>query len=126
MDEVETAGTIVPSHAVAALVSQFNVSPKLSNSGNRARSRYVPAALDALQDTGKAAWKFVARASEDLDEIDRLVGEHQLRPVYVMPEGTQADVIHARAQDLAEGVLARGWNLTTRLQVLLYGNRRGV
>ena len=124
--EVETAGTIVPAPGVAALVSQFNVSPKLSNSGNRVRSRYVPAALDALRETGKAAWKFVATAPEDLDEIDGLVDEHQLCPVYVMPEGTQAGVVNTRAQELAEGVLARGWNLTTRLQVLLYGNRRGV
>lgn len=124
--EIETAGTIAPAPAVAGLVSRFNVSPKLSNSGNDRGMRYVPAALDALQDTGKAAWKFVATAPEDLNEIDVLVADHQLRPVFVMPEGTQADVVNTRAQELAEGILAHGWNLTTRLQVLLYGNRRGV
>lgn len=124
--EVETAGTIVPSPAVAALVSRFNVSPKLSNSGNDLGSRYVPAAIEALKETGKATWKFVATGLGDLDEIAVLAHDHQLDPVYVMPEGTQAGVVNARAQELAEGILARGWNVTTRLQVLLYGNRRGV
>jgi hypothetical protein len=43
-----------------------------------------------------------------------------------MPEGVHADVVVNRSKALVEAVLARGWNLTTRLHVLLYGNRRGV
>src|SRR5207302_6457823 len=33
--EIETAGTIAPSPAAVELVDQWNVSPKLTNSGNR-------------------------------------------------------------------------------------------
>ena len=124
--EVETAGTIAPAADVVACVAQFNVSPKLANSGNVESRRYRPAALDALQATGKAAWKFVAVSAEDLDELGELVARHGLAPVYVMPEGTTAEVIAERSRRLADAVLARGWNLTTRLHVLLYGNRRGV
>jgi 7-carboxy-7-deazaguanine synthase len=124
--EVETAGTIRPDPEFAALVGQFNVSPKLENSGNSATQRYKPMALDALQSSGKAAWKFVAQSVADLDEIGDLVDRHGLRPVYVMPEGITAEVIGRRSHDLTDAVLARGWNLTTRLQVLIYGNRRGV
>jgi hypothetical protein len=43
-----------------------------------------------------------------------------------MPEGITAKGINYTAQELAEEVLRRGWHLTTRLQILLYGNRRGV
>jgi len=124
--EIETAGTVAPDADTIALVSRFNASPKLVNSGNTVTERYRPEVLDALQRSGKAAWKFVAQTLPDLDEIGALVDRHSLAPVYVMPEGIEPDVINARAQALAEGVIARGWNLTTRLHILLYGNRRGI
>lgn len=123
--EIETAGTIVPELGVVSRVSQFNVSPKLGNSGNSLQKSYRPAVLDAFQATGKAVWKFVAEEVSDLDEIGNLVQRHSLTPVYVMPEGVHRDVIGARSQALAEPVLSRGWNLTTRLHILLYGDRRG-
>jgi 7-carboxy-7-deazaguanine synthase len=124
--EVETAATVAPLAEVAAAVAQFNVSPKLSNSGNPLQRRYRPLVLDALQASGKAAWKFVAVGPQDLVEIDELVARHRLAPIYVMPEGTTAEVVTERMRALAGDVLARGWNLTSRLHVLLYGNRRGV
>jgi organic radical activating enzyme len=124
--EIETAGTIGPDPEFTAMVRRFNVSPKLENSGNSIAQRYKPMALDALQASGKAAWKFVVQSVADLDEIGDLVERHCLGPVYVMPEGITADVIARRSHDLVDAVLARGWNLTTRLHVLLYGNRRGI
>jgi hypothetical protein len=42
-----------------------------------------------------------------------------------MPEGTSADRLLGNAQQLAEAVLARGLNLTTRLQTLIWGAERG-
>ena len=124
--EMETAGTIAPKVELLPLISRFNVSPKLANSGNCREDRYHPAAIDALQSSGKAAWKFVVEKPSDLDEIAEFVDSHRLSPIYVMPEGISPDVIASRSQDLAESVLRRGWNLTTRLHILLYGNRRGV
>jgi 7-carboxy-7-deazaguanine synthase len=124
--EIETAGTIEPSPMLTDLVDGFNVSPKLANSGNVLRARLNVHALEALQSSGKASWKFVAVEPIDLDEVAVVVEQFGLQPVYVMPEGIAADVITERARALAEPVLRRGWNLTTRLQVLLYGNRRGV
>jgi organic radical activating enzyme len=106
--EVETAGTIAPLDAITQHVSQFNVSPKLANSGNPLTKRLRPEALDRLQ------------------EVDDLVSQYHLFPIYVMPEGTSADTVLARSRELADPVLARGWNLTSRLHILLYGNRRGV
>lgn len=124
--EVETAGTIAPLEAITQDVSQFNVSPKLANSGNPLAKRFRPAAVDSLQGTGKAIWKFVVTQLSDLQEVDDLVAQHHLFPVYVMPEGTDAHTVLARSRELADPVLARGWNLTSRLHILLYGNRRGV
>jgi 7-cyano-7-deazaguanosine (preQ0) biosynthesis protein QueE len=124
--EVETAGTVSPLAEVTAAVAQLNVSPKLRSSGNPQARRLRPAALADLQATGKAAWKFVAVDAGDVDEIAELVARFGMSPVYVMPEGTSAEVVLERSRELAGPVLARGWNLTSRLHVLLYGNRRGV
>jgi len=120
--EIETSGTILPTPETVELVDRFNVSPKLANSGVSIDRRRKPDVLRTLHDTGKAVFKFVVCEPDDLDEIAEL----DVQPVYVMPEGIDADTITARMQKLAEPVLARGWNLTPRLQVLLWGDRRGV
>ena len=119
--EVETNGTIAPTIAV----DQFNVSPKLANSGIAEGRRIKPAALAALMATGKAVFKFVATSPADLDEIAAIVDAHGLAPVWVMPEGTTADAIVAGLRALADPVAARGWNLSPRLHVLAWGDQRG-
>ena len=124
--EIETAGTLAPTSEVVGLVTRFNVSPKLANSGNPLDRRYKPDVLRTFEATGKAAFKFVAVDVADLDEIATVVEECGLTEVWVMPEGTDATTVVERSRSLIEPVLARGWNLTTRLHVLLWGDRRGV
>jgi len=122
--EVETAGTVAPTLG-EGLVDQWNVSPKLANSGMPAERRIKAAALASLLATGRAVFKFVVENAGDLDEIDGLVDRFQLTPVWVMPEGTDSPTVLARLQELAEPVLARGWNLTPRLHILIWGDERG-
>lgn len=124
--EIETAGTLTPSPELLELTTRFNVSPKLANSGNDRRRRLKPDVLQALQATGRAAFKFVALDAVDLDEIGRIVEDNGLTEVWIMPEGTDAETIVTRSRALIEPVQERGWNLTTRLHVLLWGDRRGV
>jgi 7-carboxy-7-deazaguanine synthase len=123
--EIETNGTIGPGPEVAARVSAFNVSPKLANSGIAEDRRIRPAALRALAATGRAVFKFVATGPTDLDEIAALAEAHALAPIWVMPEGTDATTVAARLATLADEVVARGWNLTPRLQILAWGDQRG-
>lgn len=123
--EVETNGTIAPTAATASLVERFNVSPKLANSGVEEPNRIVPGALAALVASGKAAFKFVATGPDDLDEIASVVDAHALGPVFVMPEGTTPDAVLEGGRRLADPVAARGWSLTSRLHVLLWGDERG-
>ncbi len=122
--EVETSGTIAPLLA-PDLVDQYNVSPKLAHSGNRQSRPFRPDVLRSFQDSGRAVFKFVAQAPSDLVEVESMVDECGLDPVYVMPEGTDAVTLAARLQELAEPVLARGWILTPRLHILLWGDERG-
>lgn len=125
--EVETNGTIVPAAALADAVAGFNVSPKLASfaASGDARRRINPEALRALVDCGRAVFKFVASSTADLDEIAELQREFALRPVWVMPEGTTTERLLEMMRALAEEVVARGWHLSTRLHVLLWGDARG-
>jgi organic radical activating enzyme len=120
--EIETAGTIAPKPELVALVDQFNVSPKLANSGNALAQRLRPDVLRAFMDTGQAVFKFVVAGVDDLDEV----AGFGVGPVWIMPEGTSAAVLHERLAALADAVIERGWNLTTRLHVELWGDKRGV
>lgn len=123
--EVETNGTQAPTAAVSAIVDQFNVSPKLANSGMAESRRRRPEALAALQSTGKAAWKFVVGDDSDLDEVAALVDAHALSPVWVMPAGTTAEATLETSRRIVDEVVRRRWNLTSRLHVLLWNDERG-
>ena len=120
--EIETAGTLAPGAEVVELVDGFNVSPKLASSGNPVERRVKPDVLRAFEATGKAVFKFVVRDEAELDEV----AAFGVSPVWVMPEGTDAETLTDRMRALAPAVLARGWNLSPRLHVHLWGDRRGV
>ena len=123
--EIETNGTIVPDDPLLAVVGRWNVSPKLANSGVPIDKRIRPDALAVLRATDHAAFKFVVAHVAELDEVAEIVDAHGLEPVWIMPEGTDPTSLLERARELADPVLARGWNLTPRLHVLLWGDQRG-
>lgn len=124
--EIETNGTVAPSRGlVGALRGNFNVSPKLANSGLPWRRRIKPDVLDAFGRSGKAVFKFVVADRGDLEEIAKLEAEFGLAPIWVMPEGADAQTILTCTRLIADEVLTRGWNLTTRLHILLWGDTRG-
>ena len=85
----------------------------------------MPDALAGLMATGKAIFKFVVAEPAELDEVASIVDRFSLEPVWIMPEGTDAETVTARMRVLADPVSARGWNLTTRLHVLVWGDERG-
>lgn len=123
--EIETAGTIAWGVA-PELVDQFNVSPKLENSGNALDRRYKPDVLRAFEASGRAIFKFVVGTPDELDEVASIVEECGLTDVWIMPEGTDAATLLERQRELAPAVIDRGWNFTTRLHILVWGDRRGV
>ncbi|MFE6977047.1 7-carboxy-7-deazaguanine synthase QueE [Streptomyces sp. NPDC057682] len=123
---IETAGTIAPLAEFDALVTQFNVSPKLAHSGNQLTKRNKPKALTALRDTGKAWFKFVVTQNytTDLAEVDQIVEAVALpqQRVMVMPEGSDARSNTATAQKVVDAALERGYGLSFRTHVLLWGD----
>lgn len=124
--EIETNGTRTVAPELVPLVRRFMVSPKLAHSGDPLARRIVPAALAAFRECGGAEFKFVVQSTSDLDEVAEIVAEHQLAPVWVMPEGKDAATVLDNLAEIADAVVRRGWNLTSRLHVLAWGERRGV
>ncbi|MEV8033586.1 7-carboxy-7-deazaguanine synthase QueE [Streptomyces sp. NPDC086182] len=123
--EVETNGTLIPSEDLVAAVTAFNVSPKLAAAGGQEVRRIVPAALHGFVDSGKARFKFVVSELAEVKEITDLVERFRMDEVWVMPEGTTADTVRTGLRAIADEALARGFNLSPRLHVELWGDERG-
>lgn len=126
--EVETNGTISPIDELLTLVDQWNVSPKLENSGNLSSAREVPEAYRMFVSLSSSYFKYVIQSESDLKEVHSLVNEYRVPPerVILMPEGTDRDTILSRGRWLAELCGNHGYKLSTRLHVLLWGNTRGM
>jgi 7-cyano-7-deazaguanosine (preQ0) biosynthesis protein QueE len=123
--EVETNGTIPPGEGLLAAVIRFNVSPKLAGSGIDRSRRIRPAVLRGFAACGKAVFKFVIADDADVHELAGLEQDLDLAPIWVMPLGRDPGQVLDAGRRLAPVALAHGWNLTTRLHVLLWGDERG-
>ncbi|MBL1098346.1 7-carboxy-7-deazaguanine synthase QueE [Streptomyces sp. 205] len=123
--EIETNGTLIPSEDLVATVTAFNVSPKLVAAGGREIQRVVPAALAAFASSGKARFTFVVSELAEFKEIADLPERFAMDEIWVMPEGTSADMVRQGMRTIAEEALACGWNLSPRLHVELWEDKRG-
>ena len=125
--EIETNGTVAPHPALAPMVDQYNVSPKLKHSGNPAEIALLSERLRDWSNEPKANFKFVISAPEDLSEVLALQAQYAIPParIQLMPEGTTSAVIRARSDWLAPLALAHGLGFSDRLHIHLYGDTRG-
>jgi 7-carboxy-7-deazaguanine synthase len=125
--EFETNGTIAPG-GLAPLVDQWNVSPKLCNSGNEGLQRLPEDSLRDFAARENAFFKFVVDGPEDLPEVEELRERFEIPAsrVVLMPQGTTAPELNARSPWLAEACTERGYRFSSRLHILIWGDKRGV
>ncbi|MFN3864800.1 MAG: 7-carboxy-7-deazaguanine synthase QueE [Erythrobacter sp.] len=125
--EIETNGTVAPPARLDVRVDQYNVSPKLSHSGNPADLALLPERLEAWASEPRAFLKFVVASPEDVAEVAALQQRYRLRPerVFLMPEGTDSATLRERQAWLSALCLEHGLRLSDRLHIHLYGDRRG-
>ena len=125
--EIETNGTVPPHAALDPLVHQYNVSPKLSHSGNPADLALIPERLAAWATDPRAYFKFVVANPSDVEEVAALQSAYAIPPerLFLMPEGRSSDILRERSAWLAEICAARGWRFTDRLHIHLWGDTRG-
>ena len=125
--EFETNGTISPSK-LRTLICDFNVSPKLQNSNNGVRKTKVHPDFIQLNKEGRVIFKFVVSSTDDFIEIDEFVSENKIKSdtVYIMPEGVDKETICSRMTWLFDECVVRDYNLSTRMHVLAFGDKKGV
>ena len=128
---IETAGTVFEPVACDLM----SISPKLSNStpegpfrAQHERLRTQPGVLAQLMGRYDYQLKFVVERPDDVEEVRLLAAslEAERSRVFLMPEGTEREVLRERAVWLAEICKEEGFRFSPRLHVELYGNRRGV
>jgi len=127
---IETAGTVF----APVECDLMSISPKLANStpagewaGRHERLRMQPEVVRRLMADYDYQLKFVIARPEDMAEVRELVLAFGAAAgkVILMPEGLEADVLRARGVWLAEICKREGFRFSPRLQVELWGNRRG-
>ena len=125
--EVETNGTIPPSPTLRESISQWNVSPKLSNSGVSQGKRESHQALKSFANLDNSYFKFVISNPPDVDEVHNIIQQHNLPSsrVILMPEGTDPLMLQSRSAWLSKICIERGFRFSTRLHILLWGDERG-
>lgn len=125
--EVETNGTVTPHPALDPLVAQYNVSPKLSHSGNAPDLALPPERLAAWAAEPRACFKFVVASPADVDEVRALASAHAIprERIWLMAEGTDVATLEAREQWLAPMCISHGMTLSKRLHIQLFGDTRG-
>ncbi|ABL80614.1 Radical SAM domain protein [Nocardioides sp. JS614] len=124
--ELETSGSL-PLGPLADAVRLIVVSPKLANAGGRPQARLRWPVLEAISVLPHSVLKFVVASPEELAEVDEITSRLQTKPerVWIMPEGTERETVLARMAELTGPVASRGWSLSSRLQVIMWGNDRG-
>lgn len=125
--EMETNGTIGPTTEILEAVDSINVSPKIENSNVRRELRKRPGALEKFVDSHKAWFKFVICRPEDIAEVEEYVKSSKIprQRVILMPEGTNKQVLAQRNKWLSEACKEHGFRLGPRLQIELWGKKRG-
>ncbi len=126
--EIETNGTILPKPEFDELINQYNVSPKLENSGNESTLHERPVVYQFYAANPKALFKYVITDEQNLEEVLVLVQKYQIpnNKVFLMPEGVTPEQLKSKQQWLIEICKQHGFRFTDRLHVHVWGAKRGV
>ncbi len=126
--EIETNGSIAPSDALVDRIDYFVVSPKLAHSGNDAAIALRPEALRRFAEMNSASLKFVCKDASDVDAAAVIAAQYGFpaQRIYIMPEGTTSEALHARGPTLIEATIAHGFSYSDRLHIHVFGQKRGV
>ncbi|MBL44819.1 MAG: pyrroloquinoline quinone biosynthesis protein PqqE, partial [Sphingomonadaceae bacterium] len=108
--EIETNGTTKASPRLDIRIDQFNVSPKLTHSGNAADLALPPAMLDYWAGEARAIFKFVIAAPPDVDEALGIAHRHGIdrARIWLMAEGTDIPTLEGREKWLAPLCIEHG------------------
>ncbi|MSQ31780.1 MAG: 7-carboxy-7-deazaguanine synthase QueE [Dehalococcoidia bacterium] len=126
--EIETNGTITPSPEMLSLIDQWNVSPKLANSGNSPQKREITPALKTFASSKRSFFKFVISEESDVKEVEVLADKYCIskEQIILMPQAATKAALNMRSAWLTKLCEEKGYRFSSRLHIMLWGNKRGV
>lgn len=125
--EIETNGTTPVPTRLDIRVDQFNVSPKLSHSGNAAKIALIQERLQFYAADARAFFKFVIASNDDVGELLALLQHFSIpkKRIFLMPEGTDSETLRQRGKWLVPLCLEHGFAFSDRQHIHLFGDTRG-
>lgn len=125
--EVENEAVLTPYAHFWPLVDCWNNSPKLSNSGMKARARIKPDVLWFMSHLENSWFKFVVSSPSDWEEIQKDFLPHIRRDqIILMPEGQTQEEL-AKTREMVVNIAIREHvRYMDRLHVVLWNKKTGV
>ena len=125
--EVETQGSLLPSSRFASYVSQWNVSPKLTNSGMPLEKRIVPAVVTKLRGYN-SIFKFPVIHEQDLLEVQDYLGQFNIpaNRVWLMPVASTRLEHEVNGLYVISLCMEYGYRYSPRLQLVFWNRATGV
>lgn len=124
--EIETNGTIIPSNEIGHYVDFWNVSPKLSNSGETKLRRYKKETLITYSNYKEVMFKFVISNETDLQEINTDFDFVSNRNIYLMPAGDSQEKLNKIRLKVINFCLVNNYRYSDRLHIVAWNQKTGV
>lgn len=126
--EIETNGTIQPTTKLFRMVDYWNVSPKLSNSGEPLSKRKISRVIRYFSRLGhkKVIFKFVVNNENDVNEIYKDFMQTTLRNIWLMPAGATQEELNKVRPIVVEMCKKYMFKYSERLQVVVWDKAVGV
>lgn len=131
--EIETNGSIPIAKKLEQNLSRacrgIICSPKLTNSlPDRQAGNNKPYALKIKPTNQKVIFKFVVSVPKDIKKIRTYCQKNRIpaRKIWLMPQGVTRRELAVRSPRIVEACKKEGYNFTTRLHIMLYGNKRKI
>lgn len=124
--EIETNGTIVPVEALRKMIDRWNVSFKLSSTGEPFTRRVNETALGVFSRM-RTTFKIVISGESDIQEL--LQDFHDLvdfKKIMLMPAGDTQELLNARRRMVMEHARDLGFMYSDRLHILGWNQKTGV
>ena len=125
--EVETNGTLIPTPEFDHFINQYNVSPKLNNSGMREEIREKADAYEYFSKSEKSWFKFVVGNALDSAEVVTLMKRYQIprEKILLMPLASDTKALDVTSDWLVEQCKLMNVRYCDRLHIRVFQGERG-